>query len=517
MFCIQCGKSIAQDARFCAYCGASQDAVEMGKSGSAEDVASSFELVSQDKVQDSVNVRPWIRFLARTFDMFVAFALSLAAFIFLFPEALEGPFFEDGSPLFTVAVFFGWVFVESILLSTVGTTPGKWLFNIFLIPPYGKVPDLSKSLSRSFMVWWRGLGNGFPIVSLVTQIVAYFKLKKHGQTSWDRDSGFSVVHARIGPLRIFLLVIFFISVLFATAFFGLLGESLKGDFDQASPGSALMNDFRVDFGYAEATKWFSEVGISKEIETYRKAAERGDAYAQFLLGKMYYDGIGVPQDVAEAVKWYRKAEEQGHARAVSSLVGMYALNRGERDMTIDEISDKIVEMLPKMSENNVQVDVERVEAARRYRKAAEQGGAVAQYFLAHSYANGEGVPKDDAEAMKWIRKAADQGFARAQVRLGGMYYKGQAVPKDYAEAMKLIRRAAEQGDAKGQFGLGLMYAKGDGVPQDHVQAHMWFNIAVSNGFDKARKGRDALAEEMTPQQIQQAQALASEWARKHQK
>ena len=51
----------------------------------------------------------------------------------------------------------------------------------------------------------------------------------------------------------------------------------------------------------EAVKWF------------RKAAEQGDATAQFNLGIMYYNGQGVTQDDSEAVRWLRKAAEQGDA------------------------------------------------------------------------------------------------------------------------------------------------------------------------------------------------------------
>ena len=36
-------------------------------------------------------------------------------------------------------------------------------------------------------------------------------------------------------------------------------------------------------------------------------AEQGDAIAQVLLGGMYEEGLGVKQDVFEAVKWYRHA------------------------------------------------------------------------------------------------------------------------------------------------------------------------------------------------------------------
>ena len=51
----------------------------------------------------------------------------------------------------------------------------------------------------------------------------------------------------------------------------------------------------------------------------REAAERGVASTQWLMGYYYAYGEGVPQDYKEAVKWYRKAAEQGDAIAQRSL------------------------------------------------------------------------------------------------------------------------------------------------------------------------------------------------------
>ena len=38
---------------------------------------------------------------------------------------------------------------------------------------------------------------------------------------------------------------------------------------------------------------------------------------------MYWVGLGVPQDCQEGVKWFRRAAEQGDARAQSVLGRMY--------------------------------------------------------------------------------------------------------------------------------------------------------------------------------------------------
>ena len=50
-----------------------------------------------------------------------------------------------------------------------------------------------------------------------------------------------------------------------------------------------------------------------------------------------------------------------------------------------------------------------VEAARWYRKAADQGGAGAQHNLGLMFAQGRGVAQSHVEAARWYRKAADQG------------------------------------------------------------------------------------------------------------
>ena len=48
-------------------------------------------------------------------------------------------------------------------------------------------------------------------------------------------------------------------------------------------------------------------------------------------------------------------------------------------------------------------------AVRLYRKAAEQGDALAQSELGAMYFNGQGVPRDDVLAYMWLDLAAAQG------------------------------------------------------------------------------------------------------------
>ncbi len=58
-----------------------------------------------------------------------------------------------------------------------------------------------------------------------------------------------------------------------------------------------------------------------------------------------------------------------------------------------------------------------VEAARWYRKAADQGMADAQRSIGACYAFGDGVEKNAPEAVRRFRMAAAQGNEEAKARL----------------------------------------------------------------------------------------------------
>ena len=193
----------------------------------------------------------------------------------------------------------------------------------------------------------------------------------------------------------------------------------------------------------------SQAGDYETLEKIlKKAAEQGNASAQFNLGNMYRLGEAVIQDDEEAVTWFRLASEQGHASA--------------------------------------------------------------QFNLGLMYRDGKGVLKDDKEAVKWYQLAAAQGTAGAQYNLGYMYRYGNGVLQDDKEAVKWYQLAAEQGIVEAQFNIGVMYANGEGVLEDDVYAWMWWDIATSKGHEKGKGYRDSLSKVMTPSQIAEAQKLARE-------
>lgn len=74
----------------------------------------------------------------------------------------------------------------------------------------------------------------------------------------------------------------------------------------------------------------NEVVEALKANTYRhaRAAQKGDAKAQEEIGDIYYDGMGVKQDYAEAAKWFYKAAVQNNSSAQYKLAMMYSNGEG---------------------------------------------------------------------------------------------------------------------------------------------------------------------------------------------
>ena len=52
-----------------------------------------------------------------------------------------------------------------------------------------------------------------------------------------------------------------------------------------------------------------------DLASVRKAAEKGEPNAQFLMGNMYQKGQGIQQNYVEAAFWYRRGAAQGNSKA----------------------------------------------------------------------------------------------------------------------------------------------------------------------------------------------------------
>ncbi len=170
---------------------------------------------------------------------------------------------------------------------------------------------------------------------------------------------------------------------------------------------------------------------------------------------------------------------------------------------------------------------------------ATKGDAAAQFNLALTYQDGNGLPRDYEKAAYWYRAAARQGHSPAQYSLALMYCKGQGMPKDDRESFGWCRKAAERGHQAAQFNLATMYDQGVGVERNPVLAYVWFAMAgakgpksapvsrlsgsvgqrlalsSARGHTVADNNRNRLALALTPKQRETAERLARDYYEKY--
>jgi TPR repeat protein len=235
--------------------------------------------------------------------------------------------------------------------------------------------------------------------------------------------------------------------------------------------------------------------MGKAAEAYLQGAQLGDKYAQFAIGVMLAEGRGIKENKKQAAQFFEMAAAQNHATAIYNLAMLYAEGNGRpRDM------GKAYELLE---------------------RAAKLDNPAAQYDLAALY-RGEpdsiavldqaerGVKKDERMAAYWLGKAAESGMTNAELEFGIALYLGKGVEPNEALAFTMIRRAAEKGNPIAQNRLAHAFAGGRGTKVDKIAAAKWHLLSRGAGVSDFDLDKFVLTA-LTPEERSRAEADANIW------
>jgi TPR repeat protein len=114
------------------------------------------------------------------------------------------------------------------------------------------------------------------------------------------------------------------------------------------------------------------------------------------------------------------------------------------------------------------------------------------------------------DLLSILSRKAEAGDAEAQYELGWRHALGNGAPEDETIAVKWLLTAARSGHQLACNNLGARYFSGEGVPHDLVEAYRWFHLAAEKGDRKAGKNRDTVAQQLTPEEIQEALRRAAD-------
>lgn len=155
--------------------------------------------------------------------------------------------------------------------------------------------------------------------------------------------------------------------------------------------------------------------LQRTVKWYEKAANQGNAAAQYNLGYCYVHGQGVKQDNEEAMKWFKSAAEQGQAEAQNLIGYCYFFEEYY------------------------------IEAVNWFKKAANQGNTLALGNLGICYYEGKGVTRNHDEAFRYLYKSASSENTSHDVMmyLSKCYRFGYGTQKNEKQAEYWLKKAAE--------------------------------------------------------------------------
>ncbi len=283
---------------------------------------------------------------------------------------------------------------------------------------------------------------------------------------------------------------------------GLLGLP-QTDYNYASwlttAANAGLSPAQNDLGIYTVLK---EQNSKASLPWFIKAAESGNAKAQFNLGLLFARGQGITPNDDKALQWWQLAEKNGNTHASKMLGLLYNLGRGVGRSEAEAI--KWYEQAAQTNDtdalynlailyfNGRGVELNYAKSAQYLKTLALDNDAEAQNLYASLFLEGKGVAFSPPTAITWFQRAANQGNVNAMFNLASQYRSGNGVPQDDKKALYWYKQAAQANFAAAQNAVGYMYAEGRGTKKDKSLAEEWFLKASDNGLSMAGMNMNAL-------------------------
>lgn len=150
-------------------------------------------------------------------------------------------------------------------------------------------------------------------------------------------------------------------------------------------------------------------------------------------------------------------------------------------------------------------------AVEWYRKAALAGHRASQNSLGIMYLMGTGVEQSDQQAIEWFKKAVAQKSPEAMQSLGLMYLREKGTPANIKEAPHLLKTAADMGQPVAQLYYARLLSTGELVKKNSQEAYKWALLAALQNVPSAQQRVERLSGELTPKQIEAAEAAVNLW------
>jgi uncharacterized RDD family membrane protein YckC len=155
---------------------------------------------SKEEYEDATypSGRPYVRYLARFFD------LSLFSIIFIISVSILFPTFIAETSNLYIFIFslFLWIIFEPAIISIFGNTFGRAFLNTKIKCLNGEKLNFKTAFKRSIFVSAAGMGFGIPILNFICFFFSYLDLKGHGMSTWDHKIGTVTLYGKVSLSRL---------------------------------------------------------------------------------------------------------------------------------------------------------------------------------------------------------------------------------------------------------------------------------------------------------------------------
>lgn len=254
-----------------------------------------------------------------------------------------------------------------------------------------------------------------------------------------------------------------------------------------------------EYLYSLGLRRFQTGNYAWAVDSFVKAAAKGNSDAMYYLGLIYERGYGGEKDPLKAEEWYKKAAAKGNsdARKKLSVKEKKEENKDKKGKT--ETIENKKEREAKAEEKNEDLKAQSAEelfrsgfekyekgeysdARKLLLKAAEMNNSDAMRYLGAICL----VYKDYANGVKWYERSAELKNDHAMFDLGILYQKGNDGIRDVGKAIKWYEKAGNLGNVLAMKELGNIYYYGNGVQKNYVKAREWYTKAANLGDSDSR-------------------------------
>jgi hypothetical protein len=190
----------------------------------------------------------------------------------------------------------------------------------------------------------------------------------------------------------------------------------------------------------------SLTSCSDNADTWKVAAQKGDAHAQLRMAEAYLNGTGVAQDYGEAAKWLQKAAEQGLPEAQFKLGRIYYTGKGTN---VDQAEGRkwLEKAAASYRSARANLAVGLIELAGD--DVAERSPVSAMLRLEEAFMMKDQLPKEDLsvlnKALAQARREAGNEWAKQDAMAALLASRRKAEEKKIGQALaSLIIRTGEE-------------------------------------------------------------------------